>query len=443
MSFRFLKISTLYRGAVTQFERDRTSHSDGYNQILDRLCSNNFFWSDYYARHLRQLGIEAFELFPNVPSLQKAWALENHAAGSNEDLVLAQIKKINPDVIFLQASGAFSNAWVARLRESIPALRLLIGWRCSPFGANDIDNFKMHDAIFTCNSSLTSAFEQMGVPSYVLHHAFEPSTFYSVSQMSESPWTRRLEKSLVFAGSLVQAREFHLGRIGFIAGLLSAGIPLSLFAETDSFSRRLAKRLLGETESFLAKIRLSPFLPARSFRRRASLWKDTQLWSPTHWAIAKNSYPALYGNEFYRVLGEAAVCLNFHIDSSGPCAGNARLFEATGMGTCLLTDWKQNIGSFFSEDSEIVTFRNPTECIEKAVWLLENPTAANDIGKRGQRRCFEHHSFRLRAEELLTTVHKLLSKGRSSFRTKSGLSFASNSEVRIPDSHAKDLHPSA
>ena len=43
-----------------------------------------------------------------------------------------------------------------------------------------------------------------------------------------------------------------------------------------------------------------------------------------------------------------------------------RLFEATGSGACLVTDWKENLGELFEPDVEVVTYRSVAECVKKS-----------------------------------------------------------------------------
>jgi hypothetical protein len=45
----------------------------------------------------------------------------------------------------------------------------------------------------------------------------------------------------------------------------------------------------------------------------------------------------------YQALRRLLITLNSHINMVGREAGNARLFEATGVGTFLLTDFKDNL----------------------------------------------------------------------------------------------------
>ncbi|MFC7702433.1 hypothetical protein ACFQX9_37905 [Bradyrhizobium sp. GCM10028915] len=48
----------------------------------------------------------------------------------------------------------------------------------------------------------------------------------------------------------------------------------------------------------------------------------------------------VWGVEIYQALRSSRITLNSHIDMASREAGNGRLFEATGVGTFLLTDYK-------------------------------------------------------------------------------------------------------
>ncbi len=77
-----------------------------------------------------------------------------------------------------------------------------------------------------------------------------------------------------------------------------------------------------------------------------------------------------------------------------------RLFEATGVGTCLLTDWKENLNTLFEPDVEVASYRNSRECIEKVKFLLQNEKERLAIAEAGQRRTLQDHTIYKRAEQL-------------------------------------------
>ena len=107
----------------------------------------------------------------------------------------------------------------------------------------------------------------------------------------------------------------------------------------------------------------------------------------------------------FQTLRDSKVTYNNHIDVSPRSASNMRLFEATGIGTCLVTDWKENISELFEPEKEVVTYRSIDECAEKIRWLLENPAERDAIGKAGQARTLKDHTFSSRAA-LLDDIFK-------------------------------------
>lgn len=89
-----------------------------------------------------------------------------------------------------------------------------------------------------------------------------------------------------------------------------------------------------------------------------------------------------------------------HGEIAKSCAGNQRLFEATGLGSCLVTDWKDNISDLFEPEREVITYKSLDECITKIKWLLNNPSEAEKIGKAGQVRTLRDHTIENRVNRI-------------------------------------------
>jgi glycosyltransferase involved in cell wall biosynthesis len=150
--------------------------------------------------------------------------------------------------------------------------------------------------------------------------------------------------------------------------------------------RRAARRLLGRSA-------MSPAQPSVDAR------------------IARRARPPLFGLDMFRQLSASRVALNTHIDISTHSASNMRLFEATGVGTCLLTDWKENLGELFEPDAEVVAYRDAEECIEKVKYLLRHDARRRDIAAAGQRRTLRDHTFESRAALIDDIIREELSNG--------------------------------
>jgi spore maturation protein CgeB len=116
--------------------------------------------------------------------------------------------------------------------------------------------------------------------------------------------------------------------------------------------------------------------------------------------ITDRAQPPVFGLAMFQLMHDSKITLNTHIDASSTSASNMRLFEATGVGTCLLTDWKDNLLQLFEPDQEVVTYRSPEECIEKAQYLLSHERERQAIAEAGQRRTLRDHMIRNRVEVL-------------------------------------------
>ena len=121
----------------------------------------------------------------------------------------------------------------------------------------------------------------------------------------------------------------------------------------------------------------------------------------------KQVYEGKLGLNMYQTLQNSLVTFNKHTEAAGTVIGNMRLFEATGVGTCLLTDTGDNMNSLFEENSEVVVYNNLHECKEKLKFLLENESTRRNIAKAGMSRTLKDHSLENRCSELNQYLEEL------------------------------------
>ena len=111
----------------------------------------------------------------------------------------------------------------------------------------------------------------------------------------------------------------------------------------------------------------------------------------------------------YNILSRTKISFNRHINVAENNANNMRLYEATGMGSLLLTDKKDNLKkTFFEEDREIVTYKSKEEALDKYNYLINNPTELANIAKAGQLRTLKEHTYENRIKELIQILNKYL-----------------------------------
>jgi spore maturation protein CgeB len=115
-----------------------------------------------------------------------------------------------------------------------------------------------------------------------------------------------------------------------------------------------------------------------------------------------------WGLDMFRILSSSRITLNHHIGIAGAFANNMRLYETTGVGSLLLTDWKQNLGEMFEPGVEVAVYRNAEECAEKIRYYLANEEERARIAHAGQQRTLGEHSYRQRMVQLVGLVEALL-----------------------------------
>ena len=104
-----------------------------------------------------------------------------------------------------------------------------------------------------------------------------------------------------------------------------------------------------------------------------------------------------WGLDMYEILGRTKISFNRHINISENNANNMRLFEATGMGSLLLTDKKDNLNKMYTIDKEIITYSSKEEAIEKVNYLINHQDELSLIAKAGQARTLKEHTYDMNA----------------------------------------------
>ena len=138
---------------------------------------------------------------------------------------------------------------------------------------------------------------------------------------------------------------------------------------------------------------------------------DLKLWGNRPQALPASSplhrcfQGEVWGADMYQVLRRSRITLNSHIDMAGREAGNMRLFEATGVGAFLLTDFKDNLDTLFAPDREVAVWRSIDECLAGiGRYLGDDDGRARRSRKPARRRTMAQHTYRHRATEILGFV---------------------------------------
>lgn len=363
---RLLRVTTLYPEYLDSFYAARSGlDREPYDTQRARLDEDFFGWADSWGRALAPLGWEVMDLAINARPLQRAWAgehLPHSASRAPGAIAVEQARAFRPDLLWYDHDDA---PLLGAIREAAPDIRGVAGWVGSAIGRRDA--WRGIDLMLSCAPEAVERCEREGLKAAVLPHAFDPRV---LDRLRSGP----PRHEATFIGQLIDAEGFHRQRIEILRQA-AAMTSLSLFVPRPRSWRSRVRRLLTGSR---AAPPLSGLRPEQ-----------------------------VYGIEMYQVLRDSRATLNIHADSSPRFASNMRLFEATGVGSCLVTDWKENLATLFEPDRETVAYRSGPELVDALRRLAADPDSARAIAEAGQRRTLASHTFAHRApllDEHLRTV---------------------------------------
>jgi len=410
---KVLKITTVYDEYWQLFYKNRSDLGNQFYVLQKKLLDfDGFGWADFWSHHLKPLGYEMIEIISNIPYLQKAWAQENDVKfDSNWSLKIPfeQVIKFQPDILFMEDYITFSQLWLAELKAACSSIQLVIGWCGAPF--QNIHVFNEYDIVLSCIPELVKQFQDMGHWSEHLNHAFQSQILERID-LSIKP-----DIDFSFVGQINRNNHYHLRRDSILEQV-SQSIPIQIFSPQADISiwDDKIKTLLKQSSYKLLDLLRVLGLSERELTRIPKIGKFASIkerpLSPVNPRLKKFMKPAVFGLQMYQTLQRSKLTFNAHVDISPRSASNMRIFEATGVGTCLITDWKENIHALFEPSQEIVTYKSAEECIEKVLWLLEHPQEREAIAKAGQARTLKDHTFAQRAIQLDQIIQRALKRSR-------------------------------
>jgi spore maturation protein CgeB len=398
MSYRFIRVTNYYPQYLKKYYSINFDIlSKNYEDQYHLITSDSFESASSYSKNLNKIeGVQAFDIISNAEHLQDKWRKENKLPVdiSKQDLILEQLKFYKPNVVWIDDFSIIDNEWKKILLKNVPSVKLLIGHICAPYNSGMAAKFKLFDIIFTCIPCFKNELEAMGINSYLLYHGFDSTILDTIYVNNKFQ-----EVDFLFSGSLYTGSGFHNSRIEYIEKMLQSGIKMDLYCNLESFKKVLLKKVFYSTINILKTVGLGFLIDVIPVLRKNKSYGDVPIKFYSQ-QLVKSSKPPVFGFEMYQLLSKAKITFNIHGEVAEKCAGNIRLFEATGIGSCLVTDMKDNILDLFIPDKEIVTYRTAEECIAKVKWLIDNPKEREKIALAGRQRTLKDHTIEKRAAAL-------------------------------------------
>lgn len=379
------------------YESNPGLENESFARQLEVRASSLFGTSGSYVHGLVLNGHEASEIHANNDAMQRAWAREHGVpapAGDpgravsrlrrlaarplvgrawssvrprveqvvrlpgtwRQDALAAQIEEARPDILLNLNMTFLGHAFLRRIGSSVGAIVGQIAWppsagSTSAFGSRTLACYSL---VLSPIAATVEFFRARGVRAELQPLGFDPRVLDRVG------------------------RGEHVCDVSFVGSL--GGIHSARIA----FLEQVAERVPG-----------------------------LRIWAPDPGSLdprspLRRSYMGeAWGLEMYRILAGSRVTLNHH----GPVeeyASNLRLFEATGAGSLLVTDWKPNLAELFEPGSEVLAYRAPSECADLVLECLGREQDRAAIAAAGRSRTLREHTYERRMAELVEHVTRRL-----------------------------------
>ena len=365
---RFLK--DLYANEII----DTDAYS--YKELRAKIFSYFIFEFDYFSHYLNGGGkYYVEEIIVNDSVLQRKWAKENGMATSADERAIfdEQLRVYKPTII-MDTNNFFMRNSAEEYKKKF-GVKVILAW--DGYTGNRFDRqSKGVDLVLTCVDDIKNAYTALGYRCDILPFAFDSRIFQSLQQELS------VKENVCFSGTI--SDNVHQDRKDLLMKMIRSDIPFDIYiSNIDSGFHLISRAQLRALKDF----RFKDYLDYITLQQR--------------------NLGGVYGRGMFKTLGSSSIQLNSHGDKILQ-AGNMRLFEATGMGTLLLTDWKSNLAELFTPDEEIVTYRNAQEALDKARYFLRHPSEASAIAKRGQARTMKEYSAEVRMKRFQDFCDDLL-----------------------------------
>lgn len=349
-----------------------------FEEHRNRIFDDHFGWPAELSRYMNQQGIETEFVVANAESLQRKWAEENgfisySADGWEKEIAMEQIRYFRPDVLWITSIFDYFGDFV---KCALPYCKKAITWVGSPFVEKiDVSGFSV---LLTENPDTFRSIQNQFEKIIVTKPGFDSEILKKVGPVKK-------KYDITFVGGIFPV---HSKRAKVLSYLIKNDVDIKVFGyfhEQQSLGkwkglRRTAGHILKRRDFHKGIDVLKHTFGKTDYQRNIEIIKSV------------NQSP-VFGLDMYRTLAASGITLNIHIDVAGNCAGNMRMFEATGVGACLLTEQSENINELFQPGKEVLTYRSNEELLEIIHEMLSRQEEIEQISKAGQNRTLQQHTL--------------------------------------------------
>jgi hypothetical protein len=369
-----MQLHTFYPSAIEDsYRADPGLQNRSFDEQTDVLLRSGFTGIHLFAPYLHELGWECRQIVPNNLFAQAQWLREQKIRVPGNQIQPLEVTKMQvdafkPDVLYLGETVAMDSKFIRTLTHR-PAV--IAGWRAAniPEGTD----WSEYDIIFSNLDALREKALTLGARSTeYFFPGFPEWIYHEVKDVKP-------QVDVTFCGQVtIEQHRTRSAYIDFVAREAASASPFSL-------------------QLFLSGVR-EAVTPAM-----IPFMKPSRYGVAMHEALrlGRISFDARGDIGFVGANGVA-------VDLAKKQTSNMRIFETTGTGVFLLTEYHDNLAKFFLPEKEIGVFENQKDLAEKIRYYLKHPDIREEIAQAGQRRCFKDYSMAKRCRDLDAILRRYL-----------------------------------
>jgi len=436
-----LKIFRLWHASYkhildSAYETDPTLANRPFEAQLERFFADKVSYSNYFSVSMKALGHEIMEVICDLEPAQKAWARERGQSYEDTnwdtEILFAQIEEYRPDVVYLHSLVSTPMGFADEIKKRFSFVKLIVGYAGIDAHNRQISGL---DLLLVGIPHLCERYNNKGASTRLVYHGFD-TTILDALKNYNSTDDERYE--FTFLGSSgFGYHHFFTNRFWTLAELLiksnlrvwindnQSNLPF-----THNIDWTMLRLLLKNFEvqvkeggnMDMYKIYISKYIATMEISaevleefktfvisQTANSQTDPLLpLVPLCQLLPEKCMPPVFGLKMYDLMRRSDILFNIHTNLTRGESANMRLFESTGVGTCLMTEESKNISDLFSSDSEIVTYSSVDDCLEKVKYLQENPIVRRNIAAAGHARTLRDHTGEKRCEQIDSIIQDFI-----------------------------------
>ena len=412
MNYRIIRVININFENVFNYFYKKKIKENNFENFKKSFFDQNYPWCNSFSDRMSEIGNQSVDIIYNFEEMQNMWSAE-YSTNNNINfqnnleerlflIFLEQIKFYKPEVLFFQHGAPFSSEKLKFIKEKFKFIKKIIfhnGYLLSK------DELKNVDVIFASLPIYKSYYQDLGIKSYLVYHYFDETILDKIS------FKQKKQNRVIFCGKTgSDGHENYSFRFNLLKELLfenyfsihSVELGRSLLVKKD-FKHSLRDYIIKKSK-FFPKPVLNFIINNLNNNKIKRLFIDIKnrpkVKNYLHDLYPEKIIKCVYGVEMFQLLRDHNFSLNIHSDQSGIDCGNLRMFEVTGVGSCLLTEYKSNIKDLFDPEQEVVTYKSKDELLSKLNNIKNNNKIIQEIAQNGQRRNLANHTTSIRIREI-------------------------------------------